>query len=726
MSIDLGQFHQVFFEESLEGLDEMEQQLLAIDVAQFDSESINTIFRAAHSIKGGASTFGFTDIASFTHILETLLDEVREQTRQLSVDMVDLLLKSGDCLRDMITALQHQQDPDLSVANELSAKFTALLHNDDQAAKADKSLPPTAGQSQVADSKVIQQPSGNVLGEFISDALHEAETPQSLTGWQIDFKPEPQILQTGNEPLRIFNELADLGDLRVEANVEKLPPLHDLIVDECYLSWRLYLSGNDISQEAIDEVFEWVIDDCELTITALSSDAEVSEPENKPDEKDNDTNISSTQVLPDQTLKTDETAAVNTASAVVKPKPEKTEKVAPTEPANASIRVGIDKVDSLINLVGELVITQSMLSELGDNFDMSKLERLSGGLEQLMQNTRELQESVMRIRMLPISFVFNRFPRMIRDLAQKTQKQVHLELLGESTELDKTVMEKISDPMVHLVRNAIDHGIETAQEREQQGKSPEGNITLNAYHNGGNIVVEITDDGRGLNAEKLAQKAIEKGVIASVDGMSETEIFDLIFEPGFSTAAVVSDISGRGVGMDVVRKNIKQLGGRIEVASQLGQGSTFKIHLPLTLAILDGQLVRVGQQTYVIPLLSIVESLQIKAELVSEVSGNVLVYALREEHIPIITLADEFGITGDHNSPEEGLLVVVEGEGHKVGLLVDDLLAQQQVVIKSLETNYHRLDGLSGATILGNGAVALILDIASLIDFASRRARQVA
>lgn len=387
--------------------------------------------------------------------------------------------------------------------------------------------------------------------------------------------------------------------------------------------------------------------------------------------------------------------------------------------------MGIDKVDNLINLIGELVITQSMLSELCTNFTMEKLERLNNGLEQLQQNTRELQESVMRIRMLPISFAFNRFPRMIRDMSAQIGKKVELKMSGENTELDKTVMEQISDPMVHLVRNAIDHGMELPEKQLAAGKSETGTIHLNAFHRGSNIIIEIIDDGNGLDTELLYNKAVEKGVISAGDELSEQEIFALIFAPGFSTAAVVSDISGRGVGMDVVRRNISALGGRIEIDSKLGQGSTFRIHLPLTLAILDVQLVRVGSQVYVVPLVAIVESLQIKKELVNTVSGNMMLYRLREDNVPIIPIYQEFAIEAENTHLEDGLLVVVEGEGQKIGLLVDDLLSQQQVVIKSLKSNYKNIEGISGATILGDGSVSMILDVPGLIRRVSEQSSRL-
>jgi len=383
-----------------------------------------------------------------------------------------------------------------------------------------------------------------------------------------------------------------------------------------------------------------------------------------------------------------------------------------------SIRVGIDKVDNLINMVGELVITQSMLSQLGEDFDMDDLHKMQEGLSQLEHNTRELQESVMRIRMLPISFAFSRFPRMVRDMCRRLNKKIELKLLGETTELDKTVMEKIGDPLVHLVRNSLDHGIESPADRIKAGKPETGTITLNAYHQGGNIMIEISDDGAGLNTKKIIEKARKQELVAATDTLTEDQIHDLIFHPGFSTAEVVSDVSGRGVGMDVVRRNIQELNGTISMESIQGKGSTFTICLPLTLAILDGQLVRLGKETFIFPLISIVESLQINIEDVNSVAGGCDVLRLRDDYVPIIKMYEVFNLKTDNRKLDKSLLVVVEGDGQKVGIVVDELAAQQQVVIKSLEDNYQRVEGISGATILGDGTVALILDITGIIKMA--------
>lgn len=703
MSIDLEQFHQVFFEESLENLDVVEQMLLEIDVdADLAPETINTIFRSAHSIKGGSGTFGFTEVTEFTHLMETLLDEVRDGDRALTQELVDALLKSCDCLRIWFGNLQSKQPLDSEIAKPLVVIFEGMLNN---------------GTQSSPDSNETPQES------------HTAEEQSTSTLWSIQFCPEPHILMSGNEPVRLFRQLKQMGDIEVTAHISDIPEFHLLTVDECYIRWDIQLDG-DVSKDDIEEVFEWVIDECKLTIEQQEV-KQNAEPTREKDSESHSTTEPSAKQDADST-KSDTTQQTSSQEnqkpeakkkESAKPAAQSTATAAPNS-ANSSIRVGIDKVDNLINLVGELVITQSMLSELGSNFEMSKIERLSSGLDQLLQNTKELQENVMKIRMLPISFAFNRFPRMIRDLSVKIGKKVDLQINGENTELDKTVMEKIGDPLVHLVRNAIDHGIEPLEERIAAGKPETGTIKLDAYHKGGNIVIEIEDDGKGIDPEVIAKKAIEKGVISDTSGMTDSQIYELIFEPGFSTAAEISDISGRGVGMDVVRKNIKALGGRIDILSEKGKGSTFRVHLPLTLAILDGQLIRVGKEVYIIPLLAIVESLEIKPELVNYVSGNTAVYRLRDDNVPIIPIYKEFAIQSDNTELDNALLVVVEGDGYKVGLLVDDLLAQQQVVIKSLETNYKQVNGISGATILGDGSVALILDVPGLINMANKNSLQ--
>lgn len=690
MSVDLSQFIPSFLEESFEGLELMESRLLTLE--QGDDETINSIFRAAHSIKGGAGTFGFEHVTEFTHLVETLLDEMRDGRRKINQNDIELLLKSVDCMRLLIEAIRDESECETEKIDETS-KLLAIALNEQQAS-------------------------------IDSANVNEAEVDENVSGkntWHISFIPEHHLVQTGNDPLLLFSALAELGELSISANCKELPPILEMDSEELYLSWELTLVSSE-TENSIKEVFEWVEDDCKLSFKKEElieeHSGENTQNSSSIAEKpiSNDTNnIENTSEVPQENPKT---SIENRAKAT----PDKP--TAKTKTDVGSIRVGVDKVDSLINLVGELVITQSMLSELGNDFDISKVEKLTSGLEQLMQNTKELQESVMRIRMLPISFAFNRFPRLIHDLSKKTGKEIELILKGEKTELDKTVMEQIGDPLVHLVRNAVDHGIETAETRIKNGKNEKGTITLDAYHQGGNIVIEISDDGGGIDRKAVFNKALEKGIVEENTILSDSQVFDLIFEPGFSTAKELSDISGRGVGMDVVKKNIQALGGRIQVESEQGKGSIFKVNLPLTLAILDGQLVKVGTETYIVPLITIVESLQANPELINRVSGDMILYRLREDNVPVIPICNLFNIPAETVEVENSLLVVVEADGQKVGLMVDDLLAQQQVVIKSLKDNYQQVEGISGATILGDGSVAMILDVPGMIEMAMKNASQ--
>lgn len=704
MSIDVSQFHSIFFEESFEGLDIMESGLLSMSQGEIDDDTVNGIFRAAHSIKGGAGTFGFSNISEFTHGLETLLDQIRNGEREATHEVIETLLLAVDTLREMLTAVQDSSEIDTEKVKQVSKALEQIL----QGATADV-------ETDVGEEAINENP----------DAELTASEPLSQT-WLIKFKPLSHMLQTGNEPIRMFRELAELGVLSVEVSEEELPPFTDLDPEICYLSWQLTLSG-DVDEAAINEVFEWVDGDCELSIERLE--------QNEPDIETALSAHESEQIdihdpmIPPSSLTESETAEpeapspsateaqLKTSAEIDHLTPKKNE-ASPKKKAvtpDASIRVGTDKVDSLVNLVGELVITQSMLGQIGENFDINMLPQLIDGLEQLERNTRELQESIMRIRMLPISFVFNRFPRLVHDMTSKLGKQVELVLSGEQTELDKTVMEKIGDPLVHLVRNSLDHGLETPEKRRAANKSETGTLKLNAYHQGGNIVIEISDDGAGLNEDKILNKAIEKGLVDPNETLSPEKIHELIFLPGFSTADQVSDLSGRGVGMDVVRKNINSLGGAVEVKSESGIGSTFTIRLPLTLAIMDGQIIQVADQRYIIPLISIIESVEVEAGRVNRVTGKGELYKIRDEYVPIIRLTNVFNVDGGIEDLEAGLLVIVDCEDYKVGLFVDELLAQQQVVIKSLETNFRKVKGIAGATILGDGAVALILDIPGLM-----------
>jgi len=479
--------------------------------------------------------------------------------------------------------------------------------------------------------------------------------------------------------------------MKVIADLDKLPALDKLEPSECHIGWAIELRGQ-VKRDTIKSVFDWVEDECDLSIEPLHV------------------------VAPPAAAEAPKAPVTDVATARA------ARDGAPAASAeSSSVRVSIDKIDGMIDLVGELVITQSMLDQFRENFDIAKLAMLQEGLIQLARHTRELQESVMGIRMLPIGSVFNRFPRLVRDLSAKLGKNVRLDMHGEQTELDKTVLEKIGDPLVHLVRNAIDHGLEMPDKRRAAGKVEQGTLRLEAFHRGGSIVVEVADDGAGLNREAIVAKAIQRGLISSGEGMSDEAVAELIFQPGFSTAAVTTDLSGRGVGMDVVRRNVSDLGGTVTIRSTLGKGSVFTITLPLTLAIIDGLSAAVGEESYIVPLVSIVESVQLKAESIRCVAGGGELFKFRGEYLPVIRLHEVFGCAGAVRKIEDGLMIVVEGDGSRVGLFVDGLNGQQQAVVKSLEANYRRVQGVSGATILADGSVALIVDIAGLVRMQGRR-----
>jgi len=694
MSIDMSQFHQVFFEECFEGLEAMESGLLSLDIGDIDSEVINTIFRAAHSIKGGSGTFGFTVVAEYTHIMETLLDEMRDGRRQVTKPAVDVLLGSVDCLREMLTSIQNEEDVNM----ESAAKHQAALEME---------LNGTTGGSHTPAPAHHEAAAPTPIAVAAPEPEEEEDEIEEEQGWKISFCPYLSLLKTGNDPVRLFREVAELGEFTPHATIEDVPPFAELDPEECNITWELKLVS-DVSEAAIKEIFSWVEDDCALEFAPLAKPKKPKNP--KPA-----TVSPAVQEVP----KVEAEPAVATVTPAAAKKPAATaegEGKAAAPKASSSIRVDTDKIDTLINMVGEVVITQSMLGLVGENFTMDKVGLLKRGLAQLERHTRDLQQSVMNIRMLPISFVFSRFPRLVHDISTKLNKKITLKLVGESTEVDKAVVELINDPLVHLIRNSLDHGIEMPADRIAAGKPEMGTIELKAYHRGGHIVIEIVDDGRGLDKNKLLNKAIEKGLIEESAILSDKQIFELIFMPGFSTAEQLTDISGRGVGMDVVRRNIQSLGGNIDIISELGKGTTIAIHLPLTLAILDGQSVAVGDETYIVPLVSIIESINITEKMLNKVAGKGETFKLRNEYLPIIRMREIFNVkSGTATKPNEGVIVVVEGQGALCGFLVDELLGQQQVVIKSLEANYRRVEGVSGATILGDGSVALILDVPGLV-----------
>lgn len=664
MNMDMQRFHATFFEESREGLEAMEAGLLSLEQGSRDGDLINSIFRAAHSIKGGSATFGFDAIAGMTHVLETLLDELRAGQRAVSPPAVDAMLASVDVLRALLAEAEHGTPADPAAVQAMKDRLNAVLSGQD--------APVPAAAPAAAAAK-------------------DAEPD----GWKIGFTPAPSLFMSGNDPLRILRELEHLGPLEIACRMERLPGFEQMDPLEAYLAWDLGLIGK-VPRSAVDDVFAWVVDDCELDIQPLQRTA---------------VPVAAAAVAAQPV------AAVVASGA----QPPATAAPAANDAAETSIRVSVDKIDGLINLVGELVITQAMLKQVSGLLDQAQCERLFAGLDLLERNTRDLQEAVIGVRMLPVDAVFRRFPRLVRDLSARLGKQVRLRTIGEGTELDKGLIERIADPLVHLVRNSIDHGLEMPDVRTQAGKDETGTITLAASHQGGHIVIEVSDDGRGLNRDRILAKAAERG-LAVPENPTDSQVWDLIFQPGFSTAEAVTDLSGRGVGMDVVRRNIQALGGEVQLESAAGQGTRVVIRLPLTLAILDGMAVSVGDETLILPLTYVLEALQPQSEDIRTVGGDGRVLRVRGEYLPIVALNAYYRYGDNRNA--DPLVVVVEADGQKLALEVDELIGQQQVVVKNLENNYRRIEGISGATILGDGRVALIVDVGGLVR--ARRMQQAA
>lgn len=688
---DLDNLKEIFLQECGENLDTLENGLLRMGEGESDADLLNEVFRAAHSIKGGAATLGFSALAELTHHMETLLDEMRSGKREVNEDDVELLLSSLDVLREIL---------DMSIAGDESehAQFRPLED------KLKESV--AAGQNGAGDD---DQASG-ASGQPASDE-EEDDKP-----WYVGFKPFSEIMIRGNDPMLLVREVQMLGEAKTTVSIDAVPAWDALNPSHSYMSWQIELHS-DASDADIREIFEWVEEfDCELTISktppankakpAPAAAAESAAPDN---------------VVPieDANAKKEEApAAASPAAAKAKSAPKK------KASADTTIRISTDKIDDLINLVGELVITQSMLSRFSMSDNQVDVEEFQERMAQQERNIRELQESVMRVRMLPLSFAFNRLPRLVRDLSKKLDKKIELVTEGAGTELDKTVLESIMDPLVHLVRNSLDHGLEEPDERLAAGKPETGQLLLRASHQGGSVVIEIIDDGRGINRERVRNKAIDAGVISSDDKLSDQEIDNLIFAPGFSTAEEVTDVSGRGVGMDVVRRNIADLNGQVEIESNPGKGTNISIRLPLTLAILDGQVVRVADQEFILPILAIVETIEIEHAGVATVPDTGEVCRFRGEYLPVIRLRRLLDMEGDADDGK--LVVIVESHGKLIGVVIDDVIGQQQVVIKTLEQNYKAVPGFAGATIMSDGSVALILDPPSFATEAIQKVQEAA
>ncbi|MBI1754204.1 MAG: chemotaxis protein CheA [Acidobacteria bacterium] len=692
MSDPLAQFRDAFFEEAAELANGMEATLLSLDLNAVEAEDLHSLFRAAHSIKGNAGTFGFPAVASFTHQLESTLEPVRQGVRSMTSDLRELLLQGVDLIR---SHLHHARRNEALPPKDQQAQtsLVARLQEDDSA----PALAPVAPPAAPAPSRV--------------------QATQSGTGFAIRFEAPRDTFRRGINLERLFRDLARLGTLRSWPDLAAIPALDALDPEDCHLAWDLRLE-TDRPLAEVEEAFEFVAEGDNLRIQALTPPGTVPPL--------GDFLLADTDVSP---------ADIREALAKQKPlgellvdmgkvKPEAVSKALDQQQkkrnmAEAStVRVATEKIDRLVNLVGELVITQAMLAQASQQSNgLQGEEQMSAALLQLDRQTRELQERVMGIRMVPVEMVFSRFPRMVHELGKQLGKDVELAMEGQATELDKTFIEMLVDPLTHLVRNAVDHGMETKEERQASGKTAMGTITLRASSRGGHIHIEVKDDGKGLNRDRIYQKALTLGLLQPGVRPSDEELNLIIFEPGFSTVDRVSDLSGRGVGMDVVRQNVRDLGGRIEVESQPGRGTLIRLVLPLTLAILDGLTVRVASETFVFPLASVLESFQRQAQDVQTVKGDREVISLRGEFIPVVRLQKLLAVGAEPDGPssERTLLVLVESEGRRAAMAVDELLGQQQVVIKSLETHYRRVEGISGATILGDGRVALILDVPGLL-----------
>jgi two-component system chemotaxis sensor kinase CheA len=722
MSLDLSKYQASFFEEASEHLSTMEEGLLGLEQRTEDLDLLSRIFRAAHSIKGNSGMFGFTAVGEFTHKVENILDALRNSQMSVTKPLIDLLLEATDALKGLIEAARTSTEPDDSVMGSLQERLKGCMT---------ESLPATS----------------------MADSLFSAANPSEYRRHTIRWTPAPTIFQLGMDPQQIVRELERLGSLTTTVSgLDRLPPLHEMDPEQCYLSWTFTLK-TDCQRKEVESVFDFVREGSVLSFAestessphnadvAEGTDAHPSQGDLQADtpadgeisrKRLGDILVEDGVVAPEQVawaiekqrqrkrlgdILVDEGIASPEQIAKALEKQQQIDKMVKTA-ETPSIRVDIEKIDRLINLVGELVITQSMLSELAAHFDMGQIPVLLERMAELERSTREIQERVMSVRMLPIGTLFNRFPRLIRDLAAKNGKKIQLVMSGEETEMDKTVIESIGDPLTHLVRNSADHGIETPGERVDAGKPEQGTINLNAYHEGGNICITVQDDGRGLNRDKILAKALKQGMISEADKPTDEQIWQLIFRPGFSTADQITDVSGRGVGMDVVKRNIEKVGGLVSIHTVAGQGSRFTLKLPLTLAIIDGLSVRVGQETFIVPLTHIHKSIQpSSAEMASIVGRGKLVRVL-DDYVPVVRLHDVFGVSDAISDPTRGILMILESEGERVAVLVDELLGQQQVVIKSMEQNFQKVAGIAGATIMGDGTVAFILDVRGLITLA--------
>ncbi|WP_113226547.1 chemotaxis protein CheA [Agrobacterium cavarae] len=740
--MDMNEIKEIFFQECEEQLAELESGLLKLNDGDRDPETVNAVFRAVHSIKGGAGAFGLDELVAFAHVFETTLDCVRSNKLDPNQDVLKVMLKSADVLADLTNASRDGGSVDESRTRGLVKELEALANGETitpsaaepaapkPAAKAAVVPPPAPAPAPTDDSGF--QPIAFSFGDFEDAAIPLMETPT----FNITFKPSAALYSKGNESALLLRDLARIGEMSVNCDMSTLPSLDEMNPEGAYFFWKIAIK-TDKGEEGIRSVFEFAEWDCELDI--VMAEDETPADEELPmipvpfDLSALEDDVHEPAVQPATIDEPVVAKAVATASAAtevtqaVAAAVEKREAASPAAAANAAnaannasagqtIRVDLDRVDRLINLVGELVINQAMLSQSVIENDTTGTSAVNMGLEELQQLTREIQDSVMAIRAQPVKPVFQRMSRIVREVADMIGKQIRLITEGENTEVDKTVIDKLAEPLTHMIRNAVDHGIETPEKREAAGKNPEGTVKLTAKHRSGRILIELQDDGAGINRERVRQKAIDNDLISADANLTDEEIDNLIFAPGFSTADKISDISGRGVGMDVVKRSIQALGGRISISSRPGLGSTFTMSLPLTLAVLDGMVVTVAGQTLVVPLTAIVETLQPEAQNIHSFGSNQRLISIRNSFCPLVDVGRILNFRATQANPVDGVALLVESEGGgQRALMVDAIQGQRQVVIKSLEANYTHVPGIAAATILGDGRVALILDVDAVV-----------
>ncbi len=683
-----------YFQECDELLADLEQGLLTLDASEGDGDTINAVFRAVHSVKGGAGAFGFEALVAFAHVFETALDAMRSGKLEPDGDALKLMLRASDVLADFVQAAKGQ-----GVVDEVRAQGIA----EELAALTDHGAGPRVSEPAPASD-------GGDDDWGFTPLKFEIDEPVSAGGWLLVMTPTSAMYAKGHDAAFFLREIERLSSCETALDLSNLPDLDALSPEESYLSWRLRIPG-DVAETTIREVFDFVGDDCSVELTRFGAPAPAAAPPAPP--IDFEALLGAVRGEPaaagaPQVNEAHEERGANGADKV---------SAKPAALGGATIRVDLERVDRMIDLVGELVINQAMLAQRVGESGLARSSTVAIGLDELEQLTREIQDSVMAIRAQPVKSVFQRMPRLVREIAGSTGKQVRLVMEGEGTEVDKTVIERLSDPITHMLRNAIDHGLESPQDRAAVGKPEEGVVRLAALHRSGRIVIEVTDDGKGIDRQRVREIAIKKGLVASDAALTDEEVDNLIFLPGFSTASTVSNISGRGVGMDVVKRSIQALGGRIAITSEPGKGSVFTLSLPLTLAVLDGMVVRVGEQTLVAPLTTIIETLRPKADEVRRLGPRGAVLAVRGGHVPLIDIGVALGWRTTPIDPTIGVVLLVESEvGGRAALVVDAIQGQRQVVIKSLEANYQRVDAIAAATILGDGRVALILDVDVVLD----------